>query len=299
MPKKSVNEIIVDRIIERIKSTNELPWSRPWKPFSFRGVIGNAFNIRGGTPYRGFNSVLLSWLPYELPIYATFKQVQELGGHVMKGQKSHTAIFYKMIEKEDEATGEITKVPLLRYYSLFNIAQCEGLAGKIPELQSVGGCGIPDAQRIVDNYADAPKIVEKAGAGASYSPAIDRVLMPLKSQFHSEAEYYSTLFHELTHSTGHSDRLNRPSITEKHKFGSREYAKEELVSELGASFLCGLAGIERVANNDAAYIASWLKTIKEAPSILGWASAQAQKAYDLIALPPKEESESEDMAIAA
>ncbi len=295
---KKANQIITERIVERIKSTNELPWSKPWVAWCYKGKVAPAFNVRG-TAYRGFNSVLLSWLPYSIPVYGSFNQIKSLGGTVKKGEKSHVAIFFKIIEKTDEATGEEKKIPLLRFYNVFNVAQCEGLEGKIPELEAVGGCGIPDAQKIVDNYQDAPVIIEKAGAGASYSPALDRVRMPLRSQFKSEAEYFSTLFHELVHSTGSANRLNRSTVTEKHEFGSRENGFEELVAELGASFLCGLAGIERASNNDAAYIASWLKTIKEDPSILGKASASAQKAYDYITELANEESLPEVEAIAA
>ena len=279
MSKKSVNQIITDRIIQQIKSTETLPWSKPWTAWSFKGKTAPAFNVRGSV-YRGMNSLLLSWLPYEYPIYGSYKQIQALGGQVRKGEKSHLATFFKMIEKKD---GEEKKmIPLIRYYNVFNIAQCDGLEGKIPDLEPAGGCGIPDAEKIVKGYQNGPKIIEKAGGRACYYPSLDKVEMPLRGQFASESEFYSTLFHELTHSTGHGDRLNRNTLTGRHRFGSKEYGREELIAELGASFLCGMAGIEKVGDNNAAYLASWLKTIQEDVNLLGWASAKAQKAFDFI-----------------
>ncbi len=188
-----------------------------------------------------------------------------------------------MIEKTDVETGEEIKIPLLRYYNVWNVVeQCEGLGKKIPELQPAGGCGIPDAERIVENYQNRPQIIHKAGAGAAYYPMKDIVTMPLRSQFHSEAEYFSTVFHELGHSTGSTNRLNRSTLTGGHKFGSKPYSYEELVAELCSCYLCGLAGIEKSNDNSAAYLQSWLKCLEADPSLLGKASALAQKAFDYI-----------------
>ena len=292
--RKNVNQIITDRIIERIQSTGKLPWQKPWRAWTYKGKTAPAFNIRGNA-YRGFNAVLLSWLPYEYPIYGSFKQIQDLGGNVRKGEKSQIAVFFKMVEKTD---AEISKgsnsksakmIPLIRYYSVFNISQCDGLEGKIPLLVSASGCGIPDAERIVENYKNAPTIIEKAGGRACYYPSIDTVQMPLRSQFKSESDFYSVLFHELTHSSGSVGRLNRNTLTGGYRFGSREYGREELIAELGASFLCGLAGIEKTNDNSAAYIQSWLKNIQEDPSLIGWAAAKAQKSFDLITNAAKED----------
>jgi antirestriction protein ArdC len=283
MSKKSVNEIIIARIVDRIQSTGELPWSKPWKAFTYKGQRGSAFNVRGSA-YRGFNSVLLSWLPYEYPIYGSFKQIQDLGGKIRKGEKSHVAMFFKMLEKDDrkgENSESTVKIPLIRYYNVFNISQCENLEGKIPLLETAGGSGLSDAQKIVEGY-QGPKIIEKAGGRACYYPSLDTVEMPSKSQFSSESDYFSTLFHELSHSTGSIGRLNRETLTGGHRFGSKEYGREELIAELGACFLCGLAGIEKTTDNSAAYIQSWLKTIQEDSSILGFAAAKAQKAFDLV-----------------
>jgi antirestriction protein ArdC len=299
MPKKSVNQIITDRIIQQIKSTETLPWQKPWKAWTYKEKTAPAFNVRGNA-YRGFNAVLLSWLPYEYPIYGSYKQIQDLGGNVRKGEKSHIAVFFKILDKVDEETGETKKIPLIRYYNVFNIAQCDGLEGKIPLLETTGGYGIPDAEKIVQNFEGAPQIIEKAGASACYYPGLDKVQMPLRSQFKSEAEYFSTLFHELTHSTGSAKRLNRPTLTGCHKFGSKEYGREELIAELGASFLCGLAGIEKTVDNSAAYIQSWLKNIQEDPALLGWAAAKAQKAFDFMTKSAEEEQQPEAIeAIAA
>jgi antirestriction protein ArdC len=279
--KKNANQIITDKIIQKIESAGELPWQKPWKIWTYKGEKAPAFNIRGNA-YHGFNSLLLSWLPYEFPVYGTFKQIQDLGGNVKKGEKGHPAIYFKMIKKTDQTNHEeeTAMIPLVRYYTVFNISQCQGLEGKIPLLESGSGCGIADAEKIVNAYLDKPEIVEKANAKAAYYLKMDIITMPARGQFSDGSEFYSTLFHEMAHSTGSADRLNRKTMSDPRD--SKKYAREELIAELGACFLCGMAGIEKTTDNSAAYLKSWLNCLKEDASLLGWASAKAQKAVDWI-----------------
>ena len=192
------------------------------------------------------------------------------------------------MEAQGEPTGK-KNVPFLRYYSVFNVSQCEGIpADKIPGLNGISHehCPILEAERIVANMPKRPEI-RHGGGRACYSPAFDRVDMPKAESFRSGEDFYSVLFHELTHCTGHESRLNRKGVAgsdgEWSAFGSTPYAREELVAEMGAAFLSGHAGIvERTLNNSAAYVQSWLQRLKDDARLVVQAAAQAQKAADFI-----------------
>jgi antirestriction protein ArdC len=180
-------------------------------------------------------------------------------------------------------------VPFLRYYSVFNVGQCEDIpADKIPVQNGSQRqhCPITAAESIVAAMPKQPEI-KHGGGRACYSPSLDIVTMPKPENFTSGQDYYSVLFHELTHSTGHASRLNRKGISgedgEWSAFGSTPYAREELVAEMGAAFLSGQAGIvERTLDNSAAYIQSWLARLKEDRRLIVQAAAAAQKAADFI-----------------
>lgn len=195
-------------------------------------------------------------------------------------------MFWKWLDVEQD--GERERVPLLRYYSVFNVAQCEGITGRIPALDGTKRQHSPitEAERIVASMPKRPA-VKASAERAFYSPSGDFVGIPAAEQFQSGEDYYSVLFHELTHATGHESRLNRKGVSgsdgEWSAFGSTPYAKEELIAEMGAAFLCGQAGIvERTLNNSAAYISSWLQRLKDDRRLVVQAAAQAQKAADFI-----------------
>ena len=198
-------------------------------------------------------------------------------------------MFWKWLESEDKATGKPQRIPLLRYYSVFNVAQCEDIpADKIPALGQSRREHSPleTAERIVAAMPKRPEIRHGLDR-AFYSPSGDFVGMPSPEQFKTAADYYSVAFHELTHSTGHESRLNRKGVSgsegEWSSFGSTPYAREELVAEMGSAFLCGESGIvERTIENSAAYVASWLQRLKNDAKLVVQASAQAQKAADFI-----------------
>jgi antirestriction protein ArdC len=203
----------------------------------------------------------------------TYKQATEAGGHVRKGEKSCPVVFWRELEIQDKETSEEKKIPFMRFYWLFNTAQIDGLK----EVPTVEQAAIPAAQ-IVAGYQNAPAI-KHGMATAFYSPGEDAVGMPELARFNTEADYYATLFHELTHSTGHKSRLDRLTST---SFGTEEYSAEELVAELGSAFLCGHGGVERQLEVSAAYLQGWLKALQNDPKLIVKASAQAQKAADLI-----------------
>ncbi|MHA7584557.1 ArdC family protein [Paenibacillus vandeheii] len=265
---EKIYEMITNRMIELLEK-GVVPWRRPWK-------VGGAVNWKTQKPYRGINTLLLE--PGE---YASFKQISEAGGKVKKGEKSEIVVFWTWLEKEDK-DGEPVKIPFLRYYRVFEInRQCEGLQSKRND-QTFDHDPIEAAERICEGYKDAPP-VRFASGRAFYRPADDIVSVPPICDYSKPEEYYSTLFHEHVHSTGHESRLNRSGITELAAFGDESYSREELVAEIGAAMLCGVAGIDNsTIENSAAYVGSWLRKLKDDKKLVVQAAGQAQKAADHI-----------------
>jgi antirestriction protein ArdC len=211
--------------------------------------------------------------------YLTFKQIGEKKGKIKKGAKSEIIVYYKNLEITDE-DGEEKTVPLLRYYRVFHIDDTEGIESKIPEVVKEF-TPIQECENIIKNYKTCPKI--KHGYNqAYYSPSEDIIAMPNKKQFKGKEEYYSTLFHESIHSTGHKSRLNRFEKEKQIAFGSEDYSKEELIAEIGSAMLCSYCGIEKTIDNQASYIASWLQVLRNDKNFVIQASSKAQKAYDYI-----------------
>ena len=184
-------------------------------------------------------------------------------------------------------TGETEKkqIPLVRYYSVFNVEQCDDISHKRLEAQTEEPepfNPIEAAEAIVSGYPDPPTIAHDGGASAYYRPRTDSIHMPERETFDSGEHYYGTLLHEIGHSTGSETRLARPGITDKIRHGSQTYALEELVAEMSAAFLLAEAGInsEGLMDNSASYIASWIKSLRDDPKLVVRAGAQAQKAVD-------------------
>jgi antirestriction protein ArdC len=278
---KDVYSIVSERIIALLEQ-GTIPWQKPWQ-----GGAMLPRNLISKKPYRGVNVFLLHAMSYGNPYWLTFKQAQELGGNVKRGEKASPVVFWKWLElDEQDEKGKAKRVPMLRYYSVFNASQCDGIETPLPENKQREHAPIETAEQIVASMPKRPT-VEHGGNKACYSPAFDRVDMPNPQTFNSGEDYYSTLFHELTHSTGHESRLNRKGVAgsegEWSAFGSAPYAKEELVAEMGAAFLCGQAGIvERTLDNSAAYLAGWLERLRNDNKLVVLAAAQAQKAADFI-----------------
>jgi antirestriction protein ArdC len=277
-----VYAIITDRIIALLQK-GVVPWHKPWQ-----GGLLSPRNLVSGKEYRGVNVFLLHAMSYQSPFWLTYKQAHELGGQVRRGEKSCPVVFWKWLDVDETEAGQNRRVPFLRYYSVFNVAQCEGIDQFIPTLEYSRRShqAITEAERLVAAMPKRPEI--KPGLSqAFYSPSGDFVGMPSPEQFKSGEDYYSVLFHELTHATGHASRLNRKGAGgtdgQWSSFGSQSYSKEELVAEMGAAFLCGYAGIvERTLDNSAAYIGSWLQKLKNDSRLVVQAAAQAQKAADFI-----------------
>lgn len=197
--------------------------------------------------------------------------------------KTILVVFWKMIEVDDEENERETKtIPVLRYYRVFEIGeQVIGLERKRKE-EKFEHNPIEEAEAVKTNYANSLTYSHLPGE-AWYKPFDDHINVPPKEDFTKVHEYYSTLFHEMIHSTGHSDRLHRKGVTQDNSFGSKNYSKEELVAELGASMLCGLTGINNeTIDNSASYIQSWLRALNNDKTLIVYASQQAQKACDHI-----------------
>jgi len=267
-----------ERITERIVSLMEqgsVPWHKPWNVST-----GLPRNLVTKKPYRGINPFLLKAEGYESPHWLTFRQAVQLGGSVKKGEKACPVVFWKSLNVMDEKSTEAVRIPLLRLYFVFNIAQCEGLKN-IPA-EDTSSFAVTEAAEIVAGMPQQPAI-KHGMKGAYYSPSSDTVGMPVPKRFDTEEAYHAALFHELVHSTGHEKRLKRQSIAERNGFGTDPYCKEELIAELGSAFLCGQAGIvERTIDNSAAYLDNWLTRLKEDKMLIVYAAAQAQKAADFI-----------------
>lgn len=289
---KNVYQMVTDRIIAQMEQ-GIIPWHKPW-----HGILGKrssedcAVSYESGRPYSLLNQFLLG----EAGEYATFNQIKARGGMIRKGEKSRMVVFYTQIVKEDpdrkdeDGNPKVVSIPVLKYYNVWNINQCEGLAarwegGKQPEAPQTEP--LEAAEAIVAGYmtsANHPRLEVKISDRAFYRPATDEVVVPMLSQYDDAAEYYSTAFHELTHSTGHASRLNRKGVTGVAAFGSETYSKEELVAEIGAAMLVSHAGIPsgRAFKNSVAYLQSWLRALKSDNKMIVWAAGQAEKAAKYI-----------------
>lgn len=280
----NVYEVITDRILTMLKQ-GVVPWRQPW---SVQGVEGMPKNLVSKKEYRGVNIFLLGAQRYASPYWLTYKQCTDLGGQVRKGAQGTPVIFWKITDKKDKGAptgkgkGKGDKSFILRYYTVFNVGQCDGL--EVPELPKSDKVFNPiqECENLVKLYKTIPP-VNHGGGRAFYSPDFDHIGMPEKESFHKSEEYYSTLFHELVHSTGHKDRLNREGITNPIQFASHNYSFEELVAECGAAFMCGRAGIENTTlENSAAYISHWVGKLRSEPKWIVDAASKAAKAVDYI-----------------
>ncbi len=279
-------DIITDRIIAELEK-GTVPWKRKWKTPAFPK------NLVSKREYRGMNTMILSIANFSSPYFATIKQVNQLGGRVRKGAKGFPIIFWKYQEvkkssdnvsvSQEDTIDEIRNIPILRYYTVFNVEQCEGLDKAIPIEVAVSFDPVDECEKVVAGYVDKPEI-KHANSVACYKPLMDSLLMPKPESFETSENYYGTLFHELVHSTGHESRLGRDEIKTLSVYGNHKYSKEELIAEIGASFLCNRTGIDitPIFDNQVAYIGSWLKALKNDKRMIIYASAKAQKAVDYI-----------------
>lgn len=280
MAKANVYDMITDRIIAELEK-GQIPWEKPWT-----GVRSGAYNRITKRPYSLLNQMLLQ----HRGEYATFKQWQDLGGHIRKGEKSEIVCFWKILEQIDinEETGEkeIKKIPLLRYYNVFHISQVDGVEPLAPEQLNNEVEPIEAGDKIITDYIDREHLnfIECKSNKAYYSPSSDTVVVPLKEQCQLINEWYSIAFHEISHSSGHKSRLNRIQTGAISAFGSQDYSKEELVAELSSATLMSVAGLEtpKTFRNSTTYIQNWLQVLRNDNKFIVSASSKAEKAVNYI-----------------
>jgi len=260
-------------VIKQLES-GVAPWRKPWRTLP-------PANLNSKKPYRGINVFLLAFAGYGSQYWLTYRQAHALGGNVRSGEHGTKIVFWKFDKFETETTDRETeerKGAFLRYYTVFNLEQTEGLKAL---LALPPAFPIESAEAITAGMPNPPAFEQ--AAQAAYIASRDTVTMPSRTAFESQAEYYSTLFHELTHSTGHAKRLAREGFDTPQKFGSDSYSREELIAEMGSAMLCGVAGIEQATiSNSAAYLQSWIRRLKADSRLVVSAASAAQKAADYI-----------------
>jgi antirestriction protein ArdC len=283
--KKGLNvyQMVTDKVIEQMNK-GIIPWHRPWN-----GVADGAINYVTRKPYSLLNQMLLGrdgeWL--------TWKQVQQQGGKIKKGAKAGIVVFYGkyVYTKEEKQDGEEVTImqehtiPVLKYYHVFHIEDCTGIESKLAGEQP-GNTVEPaeQAEAIINAYVEREKPLkfqnDKPSNRAFYRPSDDLVVVPMLSQYTEAEEYYSTTFHELTHSTMTEWRCNRKAENKMAAFGSADYSREELVAELGAAMLCTVTNIDnrKAFRNSVAYIQGWLRALKNDNKMIVWAASRAEKA---------------------
>jgi antirestriction protein ArdC len=274
----SVYEIITEKIIKQLES-GVAPWRKPWS-------CKTPANLVTQKEYRGLNVFTLASQGLPSRFWLTFNQATKLGGRICKGEKSSPVIFWNVGGEREIIGGDGTKETprsfLLRYYSVFNLSQTEGIDIPASLLQETRNNNpIETCEQIVANMPNPPGFEHSDKAW--YSPSKDVVGMPARGLFHSSEEYYATEFHELAHSTGHAKRLHRENFDNPVSFVSESYSKEELIAEMSAAMICGIAGIEqKTLDNSAAYLKTWIARLKSDSRLIVSAASQAQKAADFI-----------------
>lgn len=294
--KLNVYQVVTDRVLQALDQ-GTVPWHQPWHATS-DGSVGFPLSMSTGKPYRGVNLILLSLgTEYESPWWGTLKKINSLGGKVRKGEKSTWVTYWTMIKvtKDNLDTGESERkqIPYLKYYPVFNADQCDGL----PEKYWHNGHSVPGTLQehhemadILKSYLDrkdAPKVTY-GGNQAYWLPSpYDTIHVPTPGSYESDAEYNSTLAHEMGHSTGDKTRLNRKECvdyTRTDENGDAYRPREEMCAELTSAFLLAVAGIDSsdAFDNSASYIDDWRRKISQDPKLVVMAAAQAQHAADYI-----------------
>ena len=291
-----VYQIVTDRISELL-SQGVVPWRKGWS------TTGLPKNLHSGKTYRGINPWLLTCAGFSSPYWLTYRQAQARGGHVRRGEKGSLAVFWKLYQRKEGSAqpnghqDAARMLPVLRKYTVFNVEQCEGIDAPTVQANTHEHEPIAEAEALWNAWTDKPAVTHQGNA-AVYRREADAITMPPRPQFESAEDYYSTLFHEGTHATGHSARLARATLLESARFGSQTYSKEELVAELGSAYLCGICGIfDRTVENSAAYLQSWLQAFRDDKTLIVHAAANAQKAADYILRdyqPAADEDEADD-----
>lgn len=291
--KKTDREKLNEQLLELVEKNGFLPWQKPWicgyDVDSFSANVtkkkGQKAKVEKNKKYSGANAMILPMFGYTQNIWVGIGAIKKNGIRINKGEKCSYVYFFKIWETEDEKTGEIKKIPILKSFPVFNVEQLDENTFEyekivVEKVQIKEFNKIENAEKIIDGYVDRPQIRE--ANKAFYAPVSDVVGMPKKELFSTEQEYYHTLFHELAHSTGSEKRLDR-GFDKNVVFGDSDYSKEELVAEISAYHLSNKAGFRDVIEgNSAAYLKSWLKQLKNNKNWFYWATKKAQECIEYI-----------------
>lgn len=289
-----VYQMVTDRVMAQLEQ-GIIPWQKPWKNIASGCEDDLAISYSSRKPYSFLNQMLLGrngeWL--------TFKQVKEMKGSIKKGAKAGMVVFYKRIvvkETVQDAEGNEKEkqsvIPMLKYFNVYHIDDCTGIDTKIQPKPAeaedeVTIEPIDAAEKVINGYLSREKSLklhnDRPSSRAFYSPMFDEVTVPMMKQYDVKDEYYSTLFHELVHSTMTPERMNRAEGMNNH-FASQKYSREELVAELGAAMLCSATGINNdgTFKNSVAYIQGWMKELKDDKKAIVWAASRSEKAARFI-----------------
>ena len=279
-------KMFIEKIEERRAKGEDVtaPWRRLWNP-----AMGADRNLLSGIAYRGSNVFMTAIQGYASPFWTTKKQCEEMGGEINRQDDGkfvpYTPILFWCFPTPEEK--EAGRFPFVRFYQLWNVEQTTGLeekaAAKLEASEGPPVNPIEAAQAIVDGWHGCPPI-KYGDPRAFYTPGTDRITMPDMQAFASAEAFYSTLFHEMAHSTGHRTRLDRDGVANVARFASHDYSEEELIAEMSAGILCGHAGIDtdETVDNSASYLDHWLKKLKREPGMLSASGGAAQKAVDMI-----------------
>lgn len=275
-----IHRLIADQVIKAME-TSGTDWVKSWTTPT--GQLPTSMST--GRQYQGINLLILGMARaaggYGSHHWATYKQWSSMDAQVQKGQKATTVIFYKPLKIEDKATGDEKTVPLLRTFSVFNADQVDGYTAPAV-VDDVDHTKLAQPDTLADQLAARAGCDVRFNdpSSAFYSPAHDFVNMPRATQFDTVEDYAATLLHEMTHWTGHKSRLDRTFALTN---GSKDYAKEELVAELGAAMMCGSLGITPAPREDhAKYLAGWMRRLQDEPKVIFAAAAKANKAAEWI-----------------
>ncbi len=268
---KSVHEIVTEKILDAM-AKGVAPWRRPWR-------VARPRNGASGRPYRGINQLLLGMTEYRDPRWFTYKQAEELGGQVRRGEKATLITFWKTMSKAEDETGKEKTFPLLRYFLVFNAEQIDGWELK-PIAEENELETLPEPQAVLESFLASSGVgMKDGGERACYIPAKDMILLPSVKRFETPELFHLTAFHEAAHSTGHQSRLDRFA---NGTLGFEAYGKEELVAEMTAAFLAAETGIGCTLETSASYLEGWRTAIKADSKLVVTAASAAAKAADLV-----------------
>lgn len=265
---------ITDQIVEKLE-VGTVPWIKPWQSALDRNLVT-------GHVYRGINTLLV-WCSaldnnYKKPYWLTYKQAKDIGAQVRKGEKGTMICFWKMIETDKkDKNGDKKQIPLMRYYRIFNVEQCDDVPEKllVKYESKKDNHTIDDCERFV---VATEATIEYGGSKAAYIKTKDLIRIPELTSFDDSGNFYSTIFHELSHWTGLRERCDRQLSG---MFGSHQYGVEELIAEMSSAFLCGYFQIQGELQH-AEYINTWIETIKEDKKAIFKASKLAQQAFEYL-----------------